>query len=165
MDHGQEACSGLRKKKSNSARTRRVQSMKSHLRKCSQIHRECAQRAPEEGTNPRSGRSGRCKQQSTIQTAAWTPCTTWHQPSPKMAGSSTPGKKGHHTSWKLDLHTQTTDNVTFTRLSPVLFNVYTRGLAHLNNGLSQVLTIADDMLIYKTVSDTYTAVAIVLKQL
>ena len=36
-------------------------------------------------------------------------------------------------------------------LSPVLYNVYTKGLADLNqNGLSRVLTLADDGLIYKT---------------
>ena len=35
-------------------------------------------------------------------------------------------------------------------LSPVLYNVYTKGLADLNsNGLSRVLTLADDGLIYK----------------
>ena len=36
-------------------------------------------------------------------------------------------------------------------LSPVLFNVYTKGLADLNqNGPSKILTLADDGLIYKT---------------
>ena len=34
---------------------------------------------------------------------------------------------------------------------PVLFNVYTKGLANLNqNGPSKILTVADDGLIYKT---------------
>ena len=51
-------------------------------------------------------------------------------------------------------------------LSPVLYNVYTNGLADLNsNGLSQVLTLADDGLIYKTASDISTAVTAVQEQL
>ena len=48
----------------------------------------------------------------------------------------------------------------------VLYNVYTKGLADLSsNGLSWVLTFADDGLIYKTASDIHTAVTTVLKQL
>ena len=51
-------------------------------------------------------------------------------------------------------------------LSPVLYNVYTKGLADLNsNGLSRVLTLADDGLIYKTANDTHTAVTAVQDQL
>ena len=51
-------------------------------------------------------------------------------------------------------------------LSPVLYNVYTKGLADLNsNGLSRVLTLADDGLIYKTPSDISTAVTAVQEQL
>ena len=51
-------------------------------------------------------------------------------------------------------------------LSPVLYNVYTKGLADLNsNGLSRVLTLADDGLIYKTASDISTAVTAVQEQL
>ena len=51
-------------------------------------------------------------------------------------------------------------------LSPVLHNVYTQGLADLNsNGLSRVLTLADDGLIYKTASDISTAVTAVQEQL
>ena len=51
-------------------------------------------------------------------------------------------------------------------LSPVLYNVYTKGLANLNsNGLSRVLTLADDRLIYKTASDTHTTVTAVQEQL
>ena len=51
-------------------------------------------------------------------------------------------------------------------LSPVLYNVYTKGLADLNsNGLSRVLTLADDELIYKTASDISTAVTTVQEQL
>ena len=39
-------------------------------------------------------------------------------------------------------------------LFPVLYNIYTKGLANLNiNGLKWVLTLADDGLIYKTASD------------
>ena len=51
-------------------------------------------------------------------------------------------------------------------LSPVLYNVNTKGLADLNsNGLSRVLTLADDGLIYKTSSDISTAVTAVQEQL
>ena len=51
-------------------------------------------------------------------------------------------------------------------LSPVLYNVYTKGLADLNsNGLSWVLTLADDGLIYKTASDNSTAVTAVQEQM
>ena len=51
-------------------------------------------------------------------------------------------------------------------LSPVLYNVYTKGLADLNsNGLSRVLTLADNGLIYKAASDISTAVIAVLEQL
>ena len=40
-------------------------------------------------------------------------------------------------------------------LSPVLFNVYTKGLAELNqNGPSKILTLPDDGLIYKTSKDS-----------
>ena len=85
-----------------------------------------------------------------------------------MARSSTPGKKGCHATWKLDLHAPTTDNGTSTRLplSPVLYNVNTKGLADLNsNGLIRVLTLADDGLIYKTASDSNTEVTAVQEQL
>ena len=51
-------------------------------------------------------------------------------------------------------------------LSPVLYSVYTKGLADLNNnGLSRVLTLADDGLIYKTASDISAAVTAVQEQL
>ena len=51
-------------------------------------------------------------------------------------------------------------------LFPVLYNVYTKGLADLNsNGLRRVLMLADDGLIYKTGSDTHTAVTAVQEQL
>ena len=51
-------------------------------------------------------------------------------------------------------------------LSPVLYNVYTKGLADLNsNGLSRVLTLADNGLIYKTASDISTAIIAVQEQL
>ena len=51
-------------------------------------------------------------------------------------------------------------------LSPVLNNVCTKGLTDLNyNGLSRVLTLADDGLIYKTDSDIHTAVTAVQEEL
>ena len=44
-------------------------------------------------------------------------------------------------------------------LSPIFYNVYTKGLAVLNqNGLSRVITLADDgLIIYKTTRDTHEA--------
>ena len=50
-------------------------------------------------------------------------------------------------------------------MSPVLYNVYTKALADLNsNGLSQVPTLVDNGLIYKTASDIHTVVTTVQKQ-
>ena len=50
--------------------------------------------------------------------------------------------------------------------SPVLYNVCTKELANLNsNGLSRVLTLADDRLIYKTATDSHTAVNAIQEQL
>ena len=45
-------------------------------------------------------------------------------------------------------------------LSPVFYNVYTKGLVGLND-LRWVFTLADDGLIYKTARDTHTAVTAV----
>ena len=59
-------------------------------------------------------------------------------------------------------------NGTSTRLSlvPVQYNVYTKGLADLrSNALSLVRTSADDGHIYKTASNTHTAVTAVKEQL
>ena len=51
-------------------------------------------------------------------------------------------------------------------LLPVLFNVYTKGLADLNqNGPSRILTLADNGLIYKTSKDTQEAAEAVQQQL
>ena len=51
-------------------------------------------------------------------------------------------------------------------LSPVLYNVYTKGLADLNsNGLSWAHTLTDDGLNYKTASEINTAVTAVQEQL
>ena len=92
-----------------------------HLGKRSQIRIRCPRRIPEEGTNSgRGGRSGRCVQQSAVQTADGTPWAIWRQlDAHKMARSSTPGKKGRHATWKLDLYAPTTDNGTSTRLPSV----------------------------------------------
>ena len=80
-------------------------------KKSSQIRIRCLRRIREEGTNSgREGRSGRCVQQSAIQTADGTPCAIWRQlHAHKMARSSTPRKKGCHAT-KLDFHAPTTDN-------------------------------------------------------
>ena len=51
-------------------------------------------------------------------------------------------------------------------LSPVLFNVYTKGLADLNqNGPSKILTEADDGLRYKTSKDSLKAAKVMQQQL
>ena len=112
---------GIRKTKRTFPQQRRIQSRENHLGKRSQIRIRCLRRTPEEGTNSgRGGRSGRCVQESAIQSADGTPCAIWRQlDAHKMARSSTQGKKGCNATWKLDLHAPTTDNRTSTRLSPV----------------------------------------------
>ena len=169
-DCGQEACSWLRKKKRIPPKPRRIQSRNFHLGKRSQIRIRCLRRIPEEGTNSgRGGRSGRCVQQSAVQTADGTPSAIWRQlDAHKMARSSTPGKKGCHATWKLDLHAPTTDNGTSTRLPSVPCPLQ---CLHKGTGGSEqqwfkrVLTLADDGLIYKTSSDISTAVTAVQEQL
>ena len=167
---GQEACSGLGKEKRTSPKPRRAQNRKIHLGKRSQIRTQCLRRISEEGTNSgRGDRCGRCVQQSAIQTIDGTPCAIWRQlDALEMARSSTPGKKGSHATWKLDFQGPTTDNGTSTRvpLSPVPYNVYTRGLTDLNsNSLSRVLMLASNGFIYKTASDNHTAITAVQGQL
>ena len=52
------------------------------------------------------------------------------------------------------------------QLSPVLFNVYTKGQADLNgNGPSKTFTLANDRLLYKTSKDTQEAAEAVQQQL
>ena len=116
----------------------------------------------EEKTNSgRSSRRGRCVQQSATQTAGGTPCTIWRQRNAhKMAGSSTPGQKGRHVTWELDLHHPITDDGTSTRHPPVpcpLQCLHKGTCGSDQQLLSKVLTLADDGLIYKTASDTHTA--------
>ena len=86
----------------------------------SRIRIRCLRTVPEgETSTGRGSLSGRCIQQSAVQTADGT-CTIWHQLDVhKMAASCTPGKKGRHVSRKLDLHAKTTDSRTPTRLSSV----------------------------------------------
>ena len=51
-------------------------------------------------------------------------------------------------------------------LSPIFYNVYTKGLADLNqNGLNRVLTLADDGRIYKTTRNAQEAADTVHQQL
>ena len=85
-----------------------------------------------------------------------------------MARGSTPGKKGYHSTWKLDLHAPATDNGTSTRLPsvPGLLQCLHKGTGGSEQQwLSRVLTLADDGLIYKTASDISTAVTAVQEQL
>ena len=101
------------------------------------IHIRCLQRIPEERKHfGRSGRCGRCVQQNAIQTDAETSCTIWCQfDTHMMACSSTPGEQGRHATWKLDLLAPTTDTAVGhphgSPLPPVLYNVFTKGLADL----------------------------------
>ena len=83
-------------------------------------------------------------------------------------GSQQHFRKGCHATWKLDLHAPTTDNGTSQGfpLSPVLYSVYTKGMADLNsNGLSRVFTFSDEGLIYKTARNVHTAVIAVQEQM
>ena len=81
-----------------------------------------------------------------------------------MAGSSTPGQKGRHVTWTLDLHDPITDDGISTRHPPPPPPVPSP-LQCLHKGtcgsekqlLSKVLTLADDGLIYKTANDTQSA--------
>ena len=85
-----------------------------------------------------------------------------------MAHSSTSGKKVAMWLGKLELQAPTTDSGTSqgSPLSPVLYSVHTKSLADLNSiCLSCVLSLADDVHIYETASDTHTAVTIIQKQL
>ena len=61
----------------------------------SQVRIRCIRRILEVGTKSgRGGRSGRCVQQSAVQTADGTPCAIWRQPDAhKMARSSPPKKE------------------------------------------------------------------------
>ena len=98
-----------------------------------------------------------------------TPCAMWHQlDALKMAHSSTPGKKGCHATWKLDLHAPTTYTGTSTKLPPVpnpLQRLYKGTGGSEQQWLSWVLTPADNGTIYKTASNIHTAVIAVQEQL
>ena len=107
----------LERKKRASTEPRRVQRRKNYLGKRCQIRIRRVRRIPKEGANSGGGsRSRRCLQQSPVQTSDGTPRAIWDQlNSYKMACCSTPGKKGCHATWKLDLHPPTTNNGTPTR--------------------------------------------------
>ena len=97
-------------------------------------------------------------------------CAIWRQlDAHKIARSSTLGKKSCYTTWKLDLHAPTTNNGTSTRLpsvpSPLQCLHKGTGGYEQQNGLSRVLTLANDGLIYKTACDISTAVTAVQEQL
>ena len=89
-----------------------------------------------------------------------------------MARSSTPRKKGCHETWKLDLHAPSTDSGTATIPSPPPpSDLSPLQCLHKGTGgseqqwFSQLLTLADDGLIYKTASDINTAAIAVQEHL
>ena len=102
---GTDRGAGLRKEKRITCTPKpRIQSRKNHLGKRSQVCIGCLRRIPEEGANTgRSSRSERCVLQSAIQTADGTRAITRQLDAHKMAGSSTPGKKGCHATWNLTM--------------------------------------------------------------
>ena len=173
MDCGQEACSGLRKKKRTPPKPRRIQSRKIHLGKRSQIRIRCLRRIPEEGTNSgHGGRSGRCVQESAALQFKLLMELLWqYGVSLTLTRWLAAALQERKAAMRLGNWISTPQQLTMglsqgSPLSPVLYNVYTKGLADLNsNGLSWVLTLADDGLIYKTASDISTAVTAVQEQL
>ena len=69
-------------------------------------------------------------------------------------------------NWSSAPHQLTMGLLQGSQLSPVLFNVYIKGLADLNqNGPSKILILVDDGLIYKTSKDSQDAAEAVQQQL
>ena len=69
-------------------------------------------------------------------------------------------------NWSSAPHQLTMGQPQGSQLSPVLFCVYTKGLADLNqNGPSKILILVDDGLIYKTSKDSQEAAEAVQQQL
>ena len=65
-----------------------------------------------------------------------------------------------HGHWSSATHHLTIGLPQGSPFSPVLYSVYTKGLADLNeNSLSRILTLADDGVIFKTTMDTQEAAA------
>ena len=93
-------------------------------------------------------------QQNPVQAADRPARAIWSQPDIDPVGCrSAPGKYSglQLGNWCSVPHQMTMGLPQGSPLSAVLFNVYTKGLAELNqNGPSKILTLADDGLIYKT---------------
>ena len=101
-------------------------------------------------------------QQNPVQTADRPARAIWsrHDIDP-MGCRSAPGKSSglQLGNWCSVPHQLTMGLPQGSPLSAVLFNVYTKGLAELNqNGPSKILTLVDDGLIYKTLRDSQKAV-------
>ena len=79
-----------------------------------------------------------------------------------QGGSQQDSRKSRSVTWKSDLHFPITDNGTSTRLSPV--PCFLQSL-HKEAWLSPEGTLADDGLVYTTVTDTHTTVTVVQEQL
>ena len=170
MDCGQEACSGLRKKKRTPPKPRRIQSRKIHLGKCSQIRIRCLWRIPEKEQtlavevdleDAYNRVQFKLLMELLRQYGVSLTLTRWLAAAPQERKVAM--RLGNWISTPQQLKMGLPQG---SPLSPVLYNVYTKGLADLNsNGLSRVLTLADDRLIYKTPSDISTAVTAVQEQL
>ena len=125
------------------------------------------QRILEERTNSGCGNhSEGCIQQSPVQAADGPAHSIWSQPNTDPVALLERTVVMQLGNWSSAPHQLTVGPPQGSPLSSVLFNVYTKGLADLNqNGPSKILRPADDGLIYKTSRDSQGAAKAVQQQL